>query len=177
MGNWFNSNHQAIWKSTAVNLIVEMFIKEVNIESHYLFTYRDKKIYPGVTTRSHQDLIKNIISVNDFPPGIENTFMALKHALEKVEKNSFVCLWTDQLGKDRSNALLRQQIVNLKAATNSEIFFMVIPRQWIANVLQPVDISVYKNVYDDIGHVMDIEHDPEVIPKMIQIIKKAALCN
>ena len=37
--------------------------------------------------------------------------------------------------------------------------------------------STFKDTFDNIGHVMDITNDPEVIPKVIDIMRKSALCN
>ena len=56
----------------------------------------------------------------------EITFTGLKHALKKVNKNAFVCVWTDALGDDTNNAALKADILSLKASTQSEIFIMAI---------------------------------------------------
>ena len=56
----------------------------------------------------------------------ELTFKGLKHALEQVNKNAFVCVWTDAIGDDTNNTTLRAEIKDLKNSTQSEIFIMAI---------------------------------------------------
>ena len=46
--------------------------------------------------------------------------------MEQVNKNAFICVWTDEIGDDANDAALKGDILNLKAKTNSEIFFMIV---------------------------------------------------
>ena len=63
---------------------------------------------------------------NSFSGGTELTFADLKHAISKVNRNTFVCVWTDDIGDDTNNAVLEAEIIKLKEKTNIEIFFMVV---------------------------------------------------
>ena len=56
----------------------------------------------------------------------ELTFKGLKHALENVSRNAFVCVWTDAIGDDTNNETLKDEILDLKNSTQSEIFIMAI---------------------------------------------------
>ena len=63
---------------------------------------------------------------NRFEGVQEKTFAGLKHALQSVSRNAFVCVWTDAIGDDTSNAVLKNEILTLKQSTQSEIFIMAI---------------------------------------------------
>ena len=138
----------------------------------------------------------------------ELTFKGLKHALEQVNKNAFVCVWTDAIGDDTNNTTLRAEIKDLKNSTKSEIFIMAITgsfepgrqnreapgaddtsktdRSAIGNQnggedgrdrQARVTLSEFDQVFGDIGYVMDVMNDQNVIGTMIGIMKASALCN
>merc|ERR1712098_239078 len=130
--------------------------------------------------------------------------MGLKHAMEQVKKNAFVCVWTDEIGDDTDDAALKAKILTLKAETKSEIFIMAITpyqrqpssrstfqgtsasimvnQHQSGNINRKfrdiggeddknkkrtrLDISEFKAKFDDIGHVMDITNDENVVPKI-----------
>ena len=56
----------------------------------------------------------------------ELTYAGLEHALRRVNRNAFVCVWTDAIGDDTNNGTLKDIIIDLKATTLSEIFIMAI---------------------------------------------------
>jgi len=190
-----NGASMSIWKPAAVNLVEEMFRRQVTIDRHYLFTYVDT-IQAALTTTSHQNFSDTINNWNSFRGSRELTFAALKHAMEQVNRNAFVCVWTDEIGDDTNNSTLKQQILSLKTQTNSEIFFMVITKP-DTQTTKPssrnsrdsednddknmkrgnLNLAAFKAKFDDIGHVMDITNDRNVLVKIIEIMKKAALCN
>ena len=118
----------AIWKPVAAGLVDEMARRQVNIDRHYLFTYVDT-IQSSLTTQNTQEFKDKINNWSSFTGRTELTFAALKHAIEQVNSNAFVCVWTDEIGDDTNNATLKTEILNLKASTNSEIFFMVVTKQ------------------------------------------------
>ena len=103
----------------------------------------------------------------------ENTLAGLKHALEKVNKNAFVCVWTDELGDDNNDITLRNEVKSLKASTESVIFIMAVSN---SNSRASGSFSEFKTTFKDIGHVMDV-NDPDVVDKMITLMKSSALCN
>ena len=181
----------------AVQLVDEMAIRQVNIDRHYLFTYVDK-IESAVTTQDPQVFKDTINNWTTFSGARELTFAALKHAMQQVSSNAFVCVWTDEIGDDTSNATLKAEILSLKASTNSEIFFMAItylPTKKIMgrkarDVTEPqndddfpgkkrasLNISNFEHKFNEIGHVLDITNDPNVIDKVINIMKQTAICQ
>ena len=105
--------------------------------------------------------------------GQENTLAGLKHALEKVNKNAFVCVWTDELGDDNNDITLRNEVKSLKASTESVIFIMA---KTYSNSRASGSLSEFETTFKDIGHVMDV-NDPDVVDKMITLMKSSALCN
>jgi len=190
-----------IWKPVAANLVEEMARRQVNIDRHYLFTYVTT-IKAALTTTNHSEFSSKINNWNSFGGGTELTFTALKHAMEQVATNAFVCVWTDEIGDDTNNATLKAEILDLKATTNSEIFFMAItkPTPKPISTKSPVrksrdveeaneeeddknnkranlNIAHFKAKFDDIGHVMDITNEQNVIARIIQIMKETAICN
>ena len=143
----------------------------------------------------------------------ELTFAGLKHALKSVNKNAFVCVWTDEIGDDTNEASLKAQILSLKASTKSEIFIMAFTsskksRQHrealdAEDADEPskendkdgseliyqddeddrvggkarVSASSFEKVFGDIGYVMDVTNDPDVVNKMVNIMKNATICK
>ena len=105
----------------------------------------------------------------------ENTLTGLKHALEAVNKNAFVCVWTDELGDDNNDAALKANVLSLKTSTESEIFIMALAQS--SSARQSGTFAQFNATFGEIGHVMDVKHDPDVVDKMINIMKKSALCN
>ena len=103
----------------------------------------------------------------------EKTLTGLKHALQKVNKNAFVCVWTDELGDDNNNAALKAEVMSLKASTQSEIFIMAISN---SNSRAAGSLSEFETTFGDLGYVMDVK-DPDVVDKMISLMKSSALCN
>ena len=95
----------------------------------------------------------------------EKTLTGLKHALQKVNKNAFVCVWTDELGDDNNDAALRAEVLSLKNSTQSEIFIMSYGR-----------FADFEKTFEGIGYVMDIT-DPNVVENVITLMKSSALCN
>ena len=89
--------------------------------------------------------------------------------MEEVNKGAFVCVWTDEIGDDTKDGALKAAMLNLKSSTNSEIFFMIIPSR--------APIEDFKAIFDDIGLVMDLRNDPNVISKMIQMMINTVICN
>jgi len=186
-----------IWKPVAANLVEEMARRQVNIDRHYLFTYVDT-IQAALTTTNHSEFSSEINNWNTFRGSKELTFTSLKHAMEQVATNAFVCVWTDEIGDDTNNATLKAEILDLKATTNSEIFFMAITKPTISPTKSPasksrdveemdeednsknranLNIASFKAKFDDIGHVMDITNEQNVIARIIQIMKETAICN
>ena len=186
-----------IWKPVATNLVEEMAKRQVNIDLHYLFTYVDT-IQAALTTTNHSEFSSEINNWSTFQGSQELTFTALKHAMEQVATNAFVCIWTDEIGDDTNNATLKAEILNLKATTNSEIFFMAVTKQAPTSTPSParksrdveendeddiaknranLNIAHFKAKFDDIGHVMDITNDQNVITRIIQIMKETAICD
>ena len=86
----------------------------------------------SLTTQNTQEFKDKIDNWSSFSGSQELTFPALKHAMEKVNSNAFVCVSTDEIGDKTNDAILKSQILNLKASTNSEIFFMVITPKIVA---------------------------------------------
>ena len=114
-----------IWKPVAVQLVKEMAKRQVNIDKFYLFTYVNK-IQSSLETQNHQALINKMENWSNFCGSEELNFAALKHAMEQVNNNAFICVWTDEIGSDTHNASLKANILHLKASIQSEIFFMVV---------------------------------------------------
>ena len=106
---------------------------------------------------------------NSYRGSRENTLAVLKHALERVNKNAFVCVWTDELGDDNNDAALKSEVKNLKNPTQSEIFIM-------ASTNSIMKFHQFEMTFGDLGYVMDL-YDPDVVDKMIALIKSSALCN
>ena len=102
----------------------------------------------------------------------ENTLAGLKHALQSVNKNAFVCVWTDELGDDNNDAALKAEVLSLKNSTQSEIFIMARGLRSRASGTIPE----FEKTFADIGHVIDIT-EPDVVDKMIKLMKSSALCN
>jgi len=155
---------KSLWQPIMIKLVKEMALRQVNVDRHYLFSYVNK-IEPAITTDDPEDFIKKIKNHGLFGGYREYTFAALKHAMEQVNKRAFICVWTDEEGDDTKNAALKAQILDLKAKTKSEIFFMVIGGFTIPDSFR------------EIGTVMDIKNDPDVITKMIETMKNSAICN
>ena len=103
----------------------------------------------------------------------ENTLAGLKHALEKVNKNAFVCVWTDELGDDNNDITLRNEVKSLKASTESVIFIMA---KTNSKSRASGSLSEFETTFKDIGYVMDVD-DPDVVDKMISLMKSSAVCN
>ena len=103
----------------------------------------------------------------------ENTLAGLKHALESVNKNAFVCVWTDELGDDNNDGALKDDVKSLKASTQSVIFIMA---KTYSNSRASGSLSEFETTFKDIGYVMDVD-DPDVADKMITLMKSSALCN
>ena len=194
---------QSIWKPLAVKLVEEMARRLVKIDRHYLFTYVDT-IQSSLTTQDAQVFKNKIDNWSSFTGSRELTFAALKHAMQQVNRNAFVCIWTDEIGDDTNDASLKADILNLKASTNSEIFFMVVTRSlvpqptshWatharkVRDVAEPqnedyipsrnrasLDIGYFEQKFNGIGYVLDITNDPNFILKIIKIMKQTAICN
>merc|ERR1719369_1497427 len=155
---------KSLWQPIMIKLVKEMALRQVNVDRHYLFSYVNK-IEPAITTDDPEDFIKKIKNHGLSGGYREYTFAALKHAMEQVNKRAFICVWTDEEGDDTKNAALKAQILDLKAKTKSEIFFMVIGGFTIPDSFR------------EIGTVMDIKNDPDVITKMIETMKNSAICN
>ena len=197
-----SGDSQDIWKAAAASLIEEMARRQVNISRHYLFTYVDY-IEERLVTTNHQTFLNTINTWDTFGGNNELTFAALKHAMEQVATNAFVCIWTDEIGDDTDDAALKADILKLKADTNSEIFFMVVTKEVSRNVLEAeenkddseehededdivddddkqertnLDINSFKARFGDIGFVMDITNDPSVIPRMINKMLETKIC-
>ena len=140
----------------------------------------------------------------------ELTFAGLKHALQSVNKNAFVCVWTDEIGDDTSNTALKAEILSLKKSTKSEIFIMAVTkppktRQYREaldseepskeNYRDDSELiyqddeddreggkartsgSSFEKVFGDIGYVMDVTNDPDVVNKMVNIMKNSTICK
>ena len=144
---------------------------------------------------------------NQYYGSRELTFAGLKHALQSVNTNGFICVWTDEIGDDTTNTTLRNDILSLKASTQSEIFIMAVTsskksRQYrealdAEDADEPskkndkdgseliyqddeddrvggkarVSASSFEKVFGDIGYVMDVTNDPDVVNKMVNIMK------
>eukprot|EP00092_Neocalanus_flemingeri_P015021 GFUD01016223.1.p1 GENE.GFUD01016223.1~~GFUD01016223.1.p1 ORF type:complete len:619 (-),score=121.89 GFUD01016223.1:121-1809(-) len=119
------SGSMPIWKNVAVNLIEEMNLRKVNIDRNYLFSYVTS-VTSILETQDYQVFRDKVQNWNSFGGGTELTFAGLKHAISQVNKNAFVCVWTDEIGDDTNDATLKAEIIDLKSKTNSEIFFMVV---------------------------------------------------
>jgi len=185
-----------IWKPAATKLVDEMARRLVNIDRHYLFTYVDR-IKSSTTTNNTEDFKNTINNWNSFSGSRELTFAALKHAMEKVNTNAFVCVWTDEIGDDTTDINLKNDILNLKAATNSEIFIMAVTAQVsvttsgkkVRNVEEKnedddsgktrasLTLTQFEQKFNGIGHVMDITNDNNAINKIINIMTQTAICN
>merc|ERR1712042_341636 len=134
------------WKPVAVNLVEEMAKRQVNINRHYLFTYVDTIQQRQITT-DYKEFANTIQNWGTYKGSRELTFTAIKHAMEQVATNAFVCVWSDEIGDDTNDAALKADILRLKASTNSEIFFMAV---------NAINIDEFKHKFGDIGYVMDI---------------------
>eukprot|EP00091_Calanus_sinicus_P023801 TRINITY_DN8241_c0_g1_i2.p1 TRINITY_DN8241_c0_g1~~TRINITY_DN8241_c0_g1_i2.p1 ORF type:complete len:200 (+),score=58.02 TRINITY_DN8241_c0_g1_i2:316-915(+) len=190
------SSSSSIWKPVAVGLVEEMARRQVNIDRHYLFTYVDT-IQGSLTTQNIQKFKDQIDNWSSFTGSRELTFAALKHAMEKVNSNAFVCVWTDEIGDDTNDAKLKSEILSLKASTNSEIFFMVVTpnasgrkarednKDTHVTVSEDEDsrkrasvtLAAFEQKFNDIGQVLDITNDPNVINKIINMMVQTAICN
>ena len=153
----------------------------VAVDNFYLFTYVngdqiDHDI-SKVSTSNPEEFKKAISNWSKFSGTIELTLDALKHAMKRVNKNAFVCIWTDEIG-DNKDEWLHNEILRLKASTKSEIFFMVVTKPVLENQRRYVDkIEEYQNKFGSFGHVMDIVNDPNVISEVMKIMKDSAICD
>merc|ERR1712215_299091 len=105
----------------------QMTIRNVDIDRYHLFSYVTR-ISSILETQNVTDCQAVIENYNTFRGSRELTFAGLKHALSTVNKHAFVCVWSDEIGDDTTNSTPEQEILSLKAQTNSVIFFMMIPR-------------------------------------------------
>jgi len=199
--------------------IDEMLQKLVQIERYYLFSYVNT-ISSILNTLNPALLRSTMENWNTYSGSQELTYTGLVHALQSVNTNAFICVWTDEIGNDTNNQTLLAQILSLKASTNSEIFIMAVtkPIQTVTtskpsrmingteennlkegdneeeelievNNSSPNDnedsgrtrsiypFSTFYNTFKDVGHVMDVTNDPDVVAKMINMMKNSALCN
>ena len=141
-------------------------------------------------TKEPESFRNKIANWTEFGGGNELIFTALKHALKEVS------IWTAEIGNDTKNATLKNEILKLKAATRSEIFFMVITdkktrkgKRALGNKKDGDDdndkkrrqnrakISNFEATFGDIGYVMDISKDHAVISNIIEKMKQSAICN
>merc|ERR1719427_1445714 len=169
-------SNKDIWRPVMIKLVEEMARRQVNFDKHCLFDYMNTNKRVIMTTESEKDFI-NYIRGYQLPGWGDRatTFAALKHALGAAKKSAFICVWTDELGEDTKDAALKAEILDVASATNSIIFFMVIPDSLWYN--HKVKLEQFNARFSDLGHVMDIKNDPDVITKMIQIMKKSGICN
>ena len=199
------SGSAKLWKPVATKLIDEMVSKHVDIDRYYLFSYVNT-ISAILNTLDPALLRSTMANWNTYYGSQELTFAGLKHALSNVNKNAFVCVWTDEIGNDTNNLTLKAEILSLKASTQSEIFIMAVTSpttkfgskaildtatdeletEYLRLDSQDVDtkkqtravpITYFQQVFNGLGHVMDVTNDPDVVPKMINIMKNSALCN
>jgi len=154
------------WKPVAVNLVEEMAKRQVNINRHYLFTYVDTIQQRQITT-DYKEFANTIKNWGTYKGSRELTFTAIKHAMEQVATNAFVCVWSDEIGDDTNNAALKADVLRLKASTNSEIFFMAVNAK---------NIDEFRCKFGDIGYVMDVSNDPSVVSEMIEIMQQTKIC-
>ena len=188
------------WKPVATKLIDEMVSKSVDIDRYYLFSYVNT-ISGILNTVDPAQLRSTMENWNTYWGSQELTFAGLKHALSNVNKNAFVCVWTDEIGNDTNNSTLKAEILSLKASTQSEIFIMAVTNptsksarkayeETATDELETDDsqdagkkrqtrasIGQFEQVFNGLGHVIDVTNDPDVVPKMINIMKNSALCN
>ena len=101
--------------------------------------------------------------------GAENTLAGMKHALQLVKANAFICVWTDTYGTDITDATVRAEVKRLKASTQSEIFIMAVTTYY--------QLADFQAQFGDVATVMDISKDPNVVSKMINHMKNSAICK
>ena len=62
-----------------------------------------------------------------FGGGNERTFAGLKSALQQSPMHNFIVLISDELGDDTTDKKLKEDILKLREATQSKIFFLMVP--------------------------------------------------
>merc|ERR1719318_753990 len=74
----------------------------------------------------------------------EHTFAGLLTSLEMSNCHNFICVFTDEIGDDTNNPLMKEEILIRKSLSKSEIFFMVLPSS-------ENPLTAYHGIFSDIG--------------------------
>jgi ficolin len=100
----------------------------------------------------------------------EHTFLGLLTALEMSNCHKFICVFTDEIGYDTNNLVLKEEILIRKSLTKSEIFFMVMPSS-----LTP--LTTFQGIFSDIGHVIDITNNIDAVKDVVDLMKASEICT
>ena len=93
----------------------------------------------------------------------------LKHVLSADPHSKVVFVWTHKVGSDYANTTLRNEILNLKASCECEVFFMI-------NVIESTQYEHFRSLYAELGHVIWI-HEYGALEKTLSLLSESSVCN
>ena len=140
----------------------------MNINEFTLMDYV-QKISLKTKTTNHAELTQAVQNLT-FGGSNELTFAGLKSALQQSPRHNFIVLISDEVGDDTTDKALKADILKLRDATQSKIFFLMVPPN--TNTWKSM-----QNNFKDIGTVIDIKNTKTVIPQIIDSLKKSTICN
>ena len=135
----------------------------MNINEFSLLDYVQKVTLKTKTTNMAE--MSRAVQKLTFGGGNERTFAGLRSALQQSPMHNFIVLISDELGDDTTDKKLKEDILKLRDATQSKIFFLMVPPN--AKIWKSM-----KTNFNDIGTVIDIKNTNTTIPQVIESLKK-----
>jgi ficolin len=158
-----------IWKPVALDLIDVMEARQVNIMDYTLLDYVTT-VHVTTTTSSNVVFYDAVDNLTISGGSKEHTFSGLLTALEMSNCHNFICVFTDEIGNDAYNLVLKQEILIRKSLTKSEIFFMVMSSSETRS-------TTFQGIFADIGHVIDITNTIDAVKDVVDLMKASIICT
>lgn len=157
------------WLPAALQMVDFMMSSQVDPHSFTLMDY--VSTVQITSTHSSGETFKTAIeAINYFSGGTELTFGGLLEALKLAACHNFIMVFTDEIGNDTNDPVLKEQILNLRDATQSIIFFMIVG-----------SLPMFEAVFGDIGHVFQINVPEDELSLVLQnvtdIMINSDICN
>ena len=144
------------------------FTHQMKINEFSLMDYVQKVTLKTKTTNMAE--MSRAVKKLTFGGGNERTFAGLKSALQQSPMHNFIVLISDELGDDTTDKALKADILKLRDATQSKVFFLMVPPN-------AATWKSMKTTFKDIGTVIDIKNTNTTIPQVVEALKKSAICN
>ena len=142
----------------------------------------------SISTSEPSEFKTEIEDINVFSGDVEATFAGLKFSLEQSSCHNYIMVFTDEIGDDVNNAILKDEIITLRDEKKSCIFFVVIDYgygvQWeeffgdVGNVIQKdIEFDYYDYYYGGGSSGPSQEQLDEAMKKILDITKDCSVCQ